>query len=175
MLRAGLTGGIATGKSTVAAMLRELGCYLLEADNQEYFAQYYEGHPVIHVPRVIRELSTERVLTTELVSGERFEKVLQWNQHERDMAAETINRFVSRSLYRLHAFNGDPHPGNRGDSLSRRGAPARHGSAARERRAVAGSIRTQPGDVFHGQPNRDSAVGERLWRRSTRLYGRRAN
>jgi dephospho-CoA kinase len=33
MLRAGLTGGIATGKSTVAAILRELGCQLLEADN----------------------------------------------------------------------------------------------------------------------------------------------
>jgi dephospho-CoA kinase len=32
MLRAGLTGGIATGKSTVAAILRELGCHLLEAD-----------------------------------------------------------------------------------------------------------------------------------------------
>jgi predicted unusual protein kinase regulating ubiquinone biosynthesis (AarF/ABC1/UbiB family) len=92
--------------------LREEVDYLLEADNQEYFAQYYEGHPVIHVPRVIRELSTARVLTTELVSGDRFEKVLQWDQHERDMAAETINRFVSRSLYRLHAFNGDPHPGN---------------------------------------------------------------
>jgi len=92
--------------------LREEVDYLLEADNQEYFAQYYEGHPVVHVPRVVRELSTARVLTTELVSGERFEKVLQWDQHERDMAAETINRFVSRSLYRLHAFNGDPHPGN---------------------------------------------------------------
>jgi hypothetical protein len=52
------------------------------------------------------------VLTSELVTGEGFEKVLQWDQHERDMAAETINRFVSRSLYRLHAFNGDPHPGN---------------------------------------------------------------
>ena len=38
--------------------------------------------------------------------------MLRWDQHERDMAAETINRFVSRSLYRLHAFNGDPHPGN---------------------------------------------------------------
>jgi tRNA A-37 threonylcarbamoyl transferase component Bud32 len=92
--------------------LREEVDYLLEADNQEYFAQYYEGHPVIRVPRVVRELSTARVLTTELVSGERFEKVLQWDQRERDMAAETINRFVSRSLYRLHAFNGDPHPGN---------------------------------------------------------------
>jgi hypothetical protein len=67
---------------------------------------------VIHVPHVVRELSTARVLTTELVSGERFEKVLEWDQHERNMAAETINRFVSRSLYRLHAFNGDPHPGN---------------------------------------------------------------
>lgn len=32
MLRAGLTGGIATGKTTVAAMLRELGCCVLEAD-----------------------------------------------------------------------------------------------------------------------------------------------
>jgi predicted unusual protein kinase regulating ubiquinone biosynthesis (AarF/ABC1/UbiB family) len=92
--------------------LREEVDYLLEADNQEYFAQYYEGHPVIHVPRVVRGLSTARVLTTELVSGERFEAVLRWDQHERDMAAETINRFVTRSLYRLHAFNGDPHPGN---------------------------------------------------------------
>ncbi len=32
MLRAGLTGGIATGKTTVAAMLSELGCRLLQAD-----------------------------------------------------------------------------------------------------------------------------------------------
>jgi predicted unusual protein kinase regulating ubiquinone biosynthesis (AarF/ABC1/UbiB family) len=92
--------------------LREEVDYLLEADNQESFAQYYEGHPVIHVPRVVRELSTARVLATELVGGERFEAVLRWDQHERDMAAETINRFVTRSLYRLHAFNGDPHPGN---------------------------------------------------------------
>jgi dephospho-CoA kinase len=32
MLRVGLTGGIATGKTTVVAMLRELGCRVLEAD-----------------------------------------------------------------------------------------------------------------------------------------------
>jgi len=32
MLRVGLTGGIACGKSTVAAMMRELGCAVLEAD-----------------------------------------------------------------------------------------------------------------------------------------------
>jgi predicted unusual protein kinase regulating ubiquinone biosynthesis (AarF/ABC1/UbiB family) len=86
--------------------------YVLEAENQELFARYYEGHPVIHVPHVVSELSTARVLTSELVVGARFDDVLGWNQNERNMAAETINRFVIRSLYRLHAFNGDPHPGN---------------------------------------------------------------
>ena len=33
MLRLGLTGGIATGKSVVAAMLRELGFQVLDADS----------------------------------------------------------------------------------------------------------------------------------------------
>jgi predicted unusual protein kinase regulating ubiquinone biosynthesis (AarF/ABC1/UbiB family) len=33
-------------------------------------------------------------------------------QEERNLAAETIYRFVFGSLYRLGRFNGDPHPGN---------------------------------------------------------------
>jgi len=92
--------------------LREEVDYALEAEHQQLFADYYEGHPVIHVPRVLRELSTGRVLTSQLVPGSRFEEVLGWDQRERDLAAETIHRFVFRGLYRLHAFNGDPHPGN---------------------------------------------------------------
>ena len=92
--------------------LREEVDYELEAEHQRLFADYYRGHPVIHVPRVVAELSTRRVLTSELVSGSRFEEVLTWDQDERDLAAETIHRFVFRGLYRLRAFNGDPHPGN---------------------------------------------------------------
>ena len=92
--------------------LREEVDYLLEAENQQLFASYYEGHPVIHVPGVVPELSTTRVLTSELVVGAPFDDLLRWSQLERNLAAETIHRFVSRSLYRLHAFNGDPHPGN---------------------------------------------------------------
>ena len=92
--------------------LQEEVDYLLEADNQELFAGYYAGHPVIHVPNVVRELSTPRVLTSELLAGSRFDEMQRWDQRERDLAAETIYRFVIRSLYRLHAFNGDPHPGN---------------------------------------------------------------
>jgi len=36
MLRVGLTGGIGCGKSTVAAMLRELGCHVLDADQMAH-------------------------------------------------------------------------------------------------------------------------------------------
>jgi predicted unusual protein kinase regulating ubiquinone biosynthesis (AarF/ABC1/UbiB family) len=92
--------------------LQEEVDYVREAANQEVFAAYFEGHPFIHVPHVVQELSTSRVLTSELVVGAGFEELLTWSQRERDLAAETIYRFVFRSLYRLHAFNGDPHPGN---------------------------------------------------------------
>jgi predicted unusual protein kinase regulating ubiquinone biosynthesis (AarF/ABC1/UbiB family) len=86
--------------------------YRREAANQALFADYYHGHPTITVPRVISELSTRRLVTSELAVGDRFAGIQDWPQHERDQAGETIYRFVFRSLYDLHAFNGDPHPGN---------------------------------------------------------------
>ena len=86
--------------------------YRIEADNQRLFAGFYRDHPFIHVPRVFDTLSAQRVLTTELAVGARFSEVLSWSQEQRDLAAETIFRFVFRSLYRFRAFNGDPHPGN---------------------------------------------------------------
>ena len=92
-------------------MLEELD-YRREAANQRLLAAYYDGHPTIHVPAIIDELSTRRVVTSELSDGARFAELENWSQEERDLAGETIYRFVFRSLYELHAFNGDPHPGN---------------------------------------------------------------
>ena len=86
--------------------------YRREAENQQLFADYYRGHPFIHVPEVVPSLSTGRVITSELVNGHTWAELLTWPQVERDLAAETIFRFVFSSLYRMHAFNGDPHPGN---------------------------------------------------------------
>ena len=87
--------------------------YANEAANQIRFGEEYAGHPFIHVPRVFGELSTARVLTTELAEGAGFDEVASiWSQHERDLAAETLYRFAFGSLYRLRMFNGDPHPGN---------------------------------------------------------------
>ncbi|MDX6390121.1 MAG: hypothetical protein QOJ73_1184 [Streptosporangiaceae bacterium] len=92
-------------------VLEELD-YRREADNQRLLAAYFDGHPTIHVPGIIGELSTRRIVTSELATGARFAELASWPQEERDLAAETIYRFVFRSLYEVHAFNGDPHPGN---------------------------------------------------------------
>jgi predicted unusual protein kinase regulating ubiquinone biosynthesis (AarF/ABC1/UbiB family) len=92
-------------------LLEELD-YRTEAQNQQLFADAYRDHPFIHIPAVLEELSTDRVLTSELAEGARFAEMETWDQNERDLAAETLFRFVFRSLFRLHAFNGDPHPGN---------------------------------------------------------------
>ena len=86
--------------------------YELEAEHQRGFAASYVDHPFIHVPRVYDEHSTGRVLVTELDDGVRFAELMDWPQSERDLAGETIFRFVFTGIYRLHRFNGDPHPGN---------------------------------------------------------------
>jgi predicted unusual protein kinase regulating ubiquinone biosynthesis (AarF/ABC1/UbiB family) len=115
----GLVGPLLYGGLDIEAMTQEIRervleelDYELEAENQRLFARFYDGHPNIRVPGVVDELSTRRVLTTELVDGARFDEVERWPQDERDLAAEALYRFAFSSIYRLHAFNGDPHPGN---------------------------------------------------------------
>jgi predicted unusual protein kinase regulating ubiquinone biosynthesis (AarF/ABC1/UbiB family) len=86
--------------------------YLNEARNQQMFATYYEGHPTISVPGVHEQLSTARVLTTDLAEGASFAEVKGWSAEERNLAAETLYRYAFGGLYRVGVFNGDPHPGN---------------------------------------------------------------
>jgi dephospho-CoA kinase len=55
MLKVGLTGGLATGKSFVGSALRDLGCYLIKADDlgREALEPDGEGYPA-----VVREFGT---------------------------------------------------------------------------------------------------------------------
>lgn len=92
-------------------VLEELD-YRREAANQRLIGGYFAGHPTISVPAVVGELSSRRVLVSDLADGARFAEFAGRPQRERDLAAETIYRFVFRSLYKIRAFNGDPHPGN---------------------------------------------------------------
>jgi predicted unusual protein kinase regulating ubiquinone biosynthesis (AarF/ABC1/UbiB family) len=86
--------------------------YRREAANQAQFAEIYRGHPFIHVPEVIDELCTDRVLTQELVRGSCWSDALTAEQELRDSWAEAIYRFVYASNYRFCVLNADPHPGN---------------------------------------------------------------
>jgi predicted unusual protein kinase regulating ubiquinone biosynthesis (AarF/ABC1/UbiB family) len=86
--------------------------YRLEAANQAEFAERYRGHPFIHVPDVVGELCTDRVLTQELVQGKSWNDALAAEQELRDSWAEAIHRFLYGSYHYYRVFNADPHPGN---------------------------------------------------------------
>jgi predicted unusual protein kinase regulating ubiquinone biosynthesis (AarF/ABC1/UbiB family) len=86
--------------------------YRLEATNQMEFADLYRGHPFIHVPEVIGELCSERVLTQELAQGKTWSEALTAEQGRRNSWAEAIWRFVFGAYHRIHVFYADPHPGN---------------------------------------------------------------
>jgi predicted unusual protein kinase regulating ubiquinone biosynthesis (AarF/ABC1/UbiB family) len=92
-------------------VLEELD-YVTEAKNQTLFARAYEGHPFIHVPKVVDELSTSRILTQELARGTNWHEALRAERALRDSWGEAIYRFFFGSLRRFGAFYADPHPGN---------------------------------------------------------------
>jgi predicted unusual protein kinase regulating ubiquinone biosynthesis (AarF/ABC1/UbiB family) len=92
-------------------VLEELD-YELEAAKQRSFARGYRGHPFIHVPEVITRLSRSRVLVSEWVDGLGFEQVKELPDDARDRFGEIVFRFCFGSIYHLHHFNADAHPGN---------------------------------------------------------------
>jgi predicted unusual protein kinase regulating ubiquinone biosynthesis (AarF/ABC1/UbiB family) len=96
----------------MSARITEELDYRLEAVNQAEFADIYRGHPFIHVPEVIGELCTGRVLTQELVLGRSWSDALTCGRELRDQWAEAIYRFVYATNLRFCLFNADPHPGN---------------------------------------------------------------
>jgi predicted unusual protein kinase regulating ubiquinone biosynthesis (AarF/ABC1/UbiB family) len=95
-----------------ARMMDELD-YTLEARCQADFAERYRGHPFVHVPDVIPEYSTRRVLVTEWVEGLRWDDFLATADDDtKQRVAEAMFRFIQGAIYRARVFNGDPHPGN---------------------------------------------------------------
>ena len=86
--------------------------YRREASNQARFAQLFEGHPFIVVPKVFPDYCRTRVITQEFIEGEPFMSSMHWPQEEKDRLAEILYRFFYGSLTRFGLFSADPHPGN---------------------------------------------------------------
>ncbi|HEV7734687.1 MAG TPA: ABC1 kinase family protein [Candidatus Binatia bacterium] len=88
--------------------------FLHEADNAERMAECLKDSSDVMVPRVVRELSSERVLVSEFAEGVRVTDVPAL------LAMGVDPRAIARRLSELFAemilthgfFHGDPHPGN---------------------------------------------------------------
>jgi predicted unusual protein kinase regulating ubiquinone biosynthesis (AarF/ABC1/UbiB family) len=87
--------------------------YLLEAEHQERFRALFAQDPEVTVPRVIREKSSRRTLTSVFVDGARFNEFTSTaDQPRKNQAGRTIFRFVFTSIFTHRQYNCDPHPGN---------------------------------------------------------------
>ena len=92
-------------------VLEELD-YHREAASQKRFAELFEDHPFIVVPKVYEEYTRTRVITQEFIEGYPFMEALEWAQDDKDDLAEKLFRFFYGSLNRFQLFSADPHPRN---------------------------------------------------------------
>jgi predicted unusual protein kinase regulating ubiquinone biosynthesis (AarF/ABC1/UbiB family) len=93
--------------------MREELDYSIEAGNLAEFEARFQGHPWVRIPKLVPELCSARVLTTEWIDGMTFDQFRTSVSYDtRQRAAEVIWRFAQGAIMRNGIFNGDPHPGN---------------------------------------------------------------
>jgi len=88
--------------------------YLNEAGNLERFARDFKDVDYVRVPRVLREVSTPRVLTMEFVDSFKLTDIARIEElglDRRTLAKRTADAFL-RQIVETSFFHCDPHPGN---------------------------------------------------------------
>jgi ubiquinone biosynthesis protein len=88
--------------------------YRIEATNLERIARQFLGVPYVYIPTVLRELTTSRVLTTELIDGIKISKIekLEAAGLDKKLIAERVVGLVLKQAFDNGFFHADPHPGN---------------------------------------------------------------
>jgi ubiquinone biosynthesis protein len=88
--------------------------YIREARSAERFAANFSDEPSVHVPRVLWETTTSRVLTLERIRGAKIDDLaaLEAAGHDRAALAERSARIVLKMVFEDGFFHADPHPGN---------------------------------------------------------------
>jgi predicted unusual protein kinase regulating ubiquinone biosynthesis (AarF/ABC1/UbiB family) len=96
----------------LADRLREELDYEREAKHIKLYRHMMQGVPDIHVPTVVEDLSTDRLLTMEWLDGQRLETLEKRSQDERNAIALTMFRAWYLPFYNYGVIHGDPHMGN---------------------------------------------------------------
>ena len=95
------------------SMSKELD-YTAEARSMEQFRKLYEDYTTFYVPKPYRELSTERILVIEFVSGCKITDKPQlqaWGLSPATVAENGMDIYLTQ-IFEFGVFHADPHPGN---------------------------------------------------------------
>jgi ubiquinone biosynthesis protein len=82
-----------------------------EAANATRFRQNFEGASYVTFPRVYKEASSKRVLTTEFFDGHRIQQAVARGVDGKKLARTAV-RIVVKMIFEDGFFHADPHPGN---------------------------------------------------------------
>ncbi|HYZ25779.1 MAG TPA: AarF/ABC1/UbiB kinase family protein [Geminicoccaceae bacterium] len=96
----------------LAARLREELDYEREARHMGLYAQMLQGEPNVHVPDVLHELSTGRLLTMGWLDGRPLLEFKDAPLEERNRIAYNMFRAWYVPFYDYAVIHGDPHLGN---------------------------------------------------------------
>lgn len=96
-----------------AIVMEELD-YRAEAENSVRIAANFEGRTDVAFPRVVSELSTERVLVTHFETGVKITDKLGTKQLglERGELARQVVEIYCQQIFTDGIYHADPHPGN---------------------------------------------------------------
>jgi predicted unusual protein kinase regulating ubiquinone biosynthesis (AarF/ABC1/UbiB family) len=96
----------------IAARLREELDYELEAKHTRLYGIIFENDPLIRVPEVVPELSTQRLLTMTWLEGRRLLDYTDRPLEERNKIARAMFRAWWFPFSHHGVIHGDPHLGN---------------------------------------------------------------
>jgi len=106
--------GLESYHSEISAMIRDELDFQNEAQNIERISSHFENDPMVEFPVVIHELSTQKVLTTELVDATKVTDLaaLESRGIDRPALAQRILTAYCQMIFVDGVYHADPHPGN---------------------------------------------------------------
>lgn len=96
----------------IEARLSEEVDYRREAKRIGEFRAFYAGRDEVKIPALVPELSSQRVLTTELVLGMRIDEARMHNQSRKDEWGKLLFRALVEQLLVFRKLQSDPNPAN---------------------------------------------------------------
>ena len=106
--------GLESYHTEISAMIREELDFRKEAEHIATIASHFVNDPLVGFPVVLPELSTEKVLTTELVDATKVTDLLELERRgiDRPALAQRILTAYCQMIFVDGVYHADPHPGN---------------------------------------------------------------